>query len=299
MDTITYGVRNEPFSAYLDCPAINRGAIVQGLRSMAHMRRAIDWPAAPTKAMIDGQIIHTAVLEREEYARRYAVLPAELAEGIMTRAGEPAKAPKQTAEYRDRVAAWQAARPNAERIDSETNAMCLGIVRAIDRHPIARTMMASADRVECTVVADICGTPIKVRPDVIGSDGTIWDLKSTEDARPRAFGVSAHHHHYPVQLALYRDVCSAAGIAVSGCRIVAVEKSPPYAVRVYVVPADQISYGRAQYESVLAQYAEAVRTGEWPGYPDDLDDLHCPAWAAGSGPDEAMPNFDAAIGGTP
>ena len=37
--------------------------------------------------------------------------------------------------------------------------------------------------------------------------------------------------------------------------------------------------GRAVYRRDLATYAECLRSGEWPGYPEEIRELELPAWA--------------------
>lgn len=57
-----------------------------------------------------------------------------------------------------------------------------------------------------------------------------------------------------------------------------VEREPPYLVNVVGCADDAVAYGRAANEKALAIYAECSRTGEWPGYPNEITYLSLPGW---------------------
>lgn len=147
----------------------------------------------------------------------------------------------------------------------------------------------------------------------------VVDLKTTDDASKDGFSRSIANWRYDVQHPFYLDGLQAAirqsgGVipdaAVAGaaelsaywidaetgvlcrCRpdfwrgspdnfvFIAVEKKAPYAVGVYVLDAESVDLGRAQYRADLNRYAECLRTDNWPGYGDKIQTISVPGWHA-------------------
>lgn len=147
----------------------------------------------------------------------------------------------------------------------------------------------------------------------------VVDLKTTDDASLEGFSRSIATWRYDVQHPYYLDglreaIRQSGGkipqAAVKGaaelsaywidqatgelcrCRpdfwrgepkhfvFIAVEKKPPYAVGVYVLDAESVEIGRAQYRVDLGRYAECVKADIWPGYGDKIQTITVPAWHA-------------------
>lgn len=146
------------------------------------------------------------------------------------------------------------------------------------------------------------------------ANNVVVDLKTTDDASLEGFsksianwGYDVQHPYYldGLQLALEQGECTppAKGRAelsaywndpITGvlcrCRpdywvgypkkfaFIAVEKKPPYAVGVYVLDADSVASGRAQYRASLETYASCLANDNWPGYGDGVQTISVPAW---------------------
>ena len=78
----------------------------------------------------------------------------------------------------------------------------------------------------------------------------------------------------------------ALGVAIEHYAIIAQEKSEPYAVAVYRLSVGPLSMGDEYIDAVLPIYAKCVETDEWPGYPDEAQEIHLPPWAWKRGDDE-------------
>lgn len=147
----------------------------------------------------------------------------------------------------------------------------------------------------------------------------VVDLKTTDDASPEGFAKSIANWRYDLQHPYYLDGLREA-IRQSGgklpkeaakgaaelsaywvdketgelcrCRpdfwrgepkhfiFIAVEKKPPFAVGVYVLDAESVELGRAQYRIALNRYAECMKSDSWPGYGDKIQTISVPAWHA-------------------
>ncbi len=108
----------------------------------------------------------------------------------------------------------------------------------------------------------------------------VVDVKTTSDASEAAFRKSVANYRYHVQDALYRAAFSALGEPVTYFLLVVVEKEPPYAIATYVLDSDAIQRGHTHATRDMQKLAQAVSTGEFPGYPVGVQMLDLPPWAA-------------------
>ena len=155
---------------------------------------------------------------------------------------------------------------------------------ALMAHPAANALLTNIPgEAEKSVywLDALTGVLCRCRPDWWRDDNVIVDLKTTEDASQEGFARSMAKFRYDVQAAYYLDgVQAATRKRPKAFVFIAVEKKPPYGVGVYVLDAESLELGRAQYQHDLRIYAECVRTGEWPGYGDKIQTISLPGWHA-------------------
>lgn len=126
-----------------------------------------------------------------------------------------------------------------------------------------------------------CRARLDWLPDRIpGMRMIIPDYKTADAVDLDALGRATASYGYHMQDAWYRAGVQALGLADAACRFVLVcqRKDPPYLVT--VVEMDHVAQrlGHQLNRQALQVYAECRRTGEWPGYADDVAQLHLPAW---------------------
>ena len=140
---------------------------------------------------------------------------------------------------------------------------------------------------ELMLTGEYCGTPLKVAIDLVGSDGYLWDLKTTEDASPKGFLQSVRAYRYNLQAYLYRLVYEqATGNKVRGFRFLATEKAGDgfYPSAVYELGPELMTYAISDFNAATTLYKTCATLDEWPAYPLDVQtiDVNAPAKAATS-----------------
>ncbi len=221
-------------------------------------------PERKTAALIDGTAVHTAILEPRKFKDRYIVDPG------FDRRTNAGKAD---------LALFVRNYPGKELLSKDTYYMAMKLREAMEKHPVAKRLLEDGVPEETLHWQDrLTGAPCKARMDWL-SGRFIVDIKTTEDASPRAFGRSANTYRYPVQSAFYYDGMVANDREVEGFIFIAVEKSPPYGVALYFSGDAEINLGRQLYLKNLETYMACVRSGTWPGYPHEVTQLRLPDWA--------------------
>jgi len=202
-----------------------------------------------TPGLILGSAVHCAVLEPYEFGKRYAIAP---------------EVDRRTKEGKEIMANFEASIEGLEVISKADSVICERIMEAINRHEEAALLLSKITAVEKIIEVQ----DMKCKPDGICEPlHLLIDLKTTEDASPIAFGRSALKYRYDVQAAFYSDIYEAVyGHRPEGFIFIAVEKTPPYAVAVYVIEDGDIEVGRQKYKADLETWRECRQSNEWNGF---------------------------------
>jgi exodeoxyribonuclease VIII len=203
-----------------------------------------------TPALLLGSAVHCAVLEPSEFGKRYAIAP---------------EVDKRTKEGKEIHASFlEFTEGRYEVISKADSVICERIMEAINKHDEASLLMSKITDVEKIIEVD----DLKCRPDaIIGPLNLIIDLKTTDDASPKAFGRSALKYRYDVQAAFYIDLYEKHyNCKCEGFIFIAVEKTAPFGVGVYVIEDEDIEFGRQKYKADLERWREAKANNKWTGY---------------------------------
>lgn len=216
-----------------------------------------------TPAMVVGSAVHTRVLEPHRYQAEYVVAPNF---DRRTKAGKEA---------------WEQFQLEAARktvLTAEQDALAAAVSQAVYAHPAAALLLSQPGQAEQSYfwTDEVTGEVCKCRPDW-HSDcrRLIVDLKTTEDASPAGFARSIHKFRYHVQANWYQRPFPEAEQFV----FIAVEKSPPYLVGVYVATPEMVAAGGRTADRDLQVLAECRQLDQWPGYADEIVPIDLPRWA--------------------
>lgn len=264
------------------------------LRSPAHFKAAQENPEEPSPDMVFGCAAHAAYLQPDRFDLEYY----STKEGAPEAPEKPESINRRTKvgkeEYiawvrdvlepweRDVLAPWKAARLHKTSVPDALWQRIPKLCAALDAEPAAVALLR-AGPAEVSYVWDeptigFC----RCRPDVEAKDSNLLvDLKTTVDARPEAFAKSIARFHYHRQAAWYLRGANAVHGAGTFTRFafVAVEKTPPYGVGVYVLDERDIARGEAEMELAIKRLAWCLERDDWPGYGRKITPIGLPTWA--------------------
>ena len=260
------------FAAYCQLEAVNASSLKNAAESAEEYQWALTHPKADTAAMFKGRAIHCAILEPDEFFRRYVLWPG----------------PRTTKEYHAFI---KTVPEGVEVLSSADYDDCIGARNSVQSHPFAAGYLASGV-FEHTLqwVDEETGLGCKARLDWLDLDrGWITDLKSGKDIAPRSFERTTHDLLYHMSAAHYIAGVRAVTGQDCGFRFIAVKQKGPWAVRCGPIAEDALYCGEQERRRLLRLVADCTASGAWPGaYPDE-DEFDLPAWfyAQGERADEA------------
>ncbi len=153
------------------------------------------------------------------------------------------------------------------------------MVEAFKAHTLAAKLLDNADHLEHVLTWSIDGIECKAKLDgITGRFG--WDIKTTYNADPDAFGRSAAKYGYHSQDAWYREaIRHSLGIDDPKFLFIAIEKQPPHLVAVIELDEYDVDLGMRRNRRAFDIYRRCIETGEWPGYGDGINVAQLPRWA--------------------
>jgi hypothetical protein len=267
--------------------AASNSRLSKMLRSAAHTKAAMEQDMADTAALRQGRISHTAILEPDHFASRYVIVGQCDGE---TKAGK--RCSKSGSVYREGGAFCAQHDPSPGTVDSggpeviseSERDVALAQRDSAYRKRSARALLEGAGEVELSVLWHDQETEVLCKgrwdrhsPEIAG--GAIVDLKTAQDASLLAFERSIFSFGYHRQAGLYLDGAKVRRLPAKRFVIIAVEKDPPYEAAVYRLTDGATDAGLQQARVLLRRYAECQASGEWPGYPDRVQDISLPPWA--------------------
>lgn len=261
---------------YNDLPGLRWSTLKAGLQSPLHLRHAMETPRTDTVALGKGRRVHVATLTPERWGACYGTGP-DLSQ-VRTKDGKISASPLATTEGKALMAEWLAANPGVELVSDADRDAAFRISYAVETHPAAAPVFTACRLREAAWQVEIDGVLSKCQADLYGG-GTLGDLKTIgKMLSVRALQRQVLDYGYHGQLAWYRRVMRAAGVAVDRCVLIFVESTEPHDVAVVDVSEEWLALGDELVDQALAAYAEVIAgraVGRFPG----VVALEVPAWA--------------------
>ena len=251
-----------PNDAYHSHPeGVSSTGLKAVLRSPAHYKFQAAYETTRAKQM--GTACHTAMLEPDRYKAEYVLLrevnvrtASEYKQAVKVHGSEIVL----VAHEADKVA---------------------GMQEAVLANPLMRSRLTGEGWRELSLFVREPDTQvlIRVRYDLLLTDGTIVDVKKTQDARPDAFSRAVDNYGYDLSAALYVDAFEWATGEEAQFEFAAVEEVMPHGHKLYRPCDTTLGEGRRKYREALATFSQCELYGVWPSLPcDEPEIISLPAY---------------------
>lgn len=248
-------------------PGISKSGLARILRSPLHYKT----PQKETAALVTGDAFHVATLEPNRFDREYTVLPASCSPG----SGKGMK------ERKEQFLADNAQKTILSQLDYDT---ARGMAATVHSNQDAIDLLSDGEAEISGYWYDPENPAIlcKLRMDWINKkDRIIVDLKSCTDARFFKFRSDAfnNNNNYHMQAAWYLyGLTQITKVEHHDFYFIAIEKEPPYGVKIYKADKEMIQLGLMECQRALDIYADCLAKDEWPCYGDGIEILTPPEY---------------------
>lgn len=215
-----------------------------------------------SKALIFGRAAHKCILEPDQFYDEFTICP---------------EINRRTKEGRE---LWQTELDYAKEhgltmIMDADKFQLNGMREAMLQYPEAVQLLTGDHEKEFYWTDDLTREKCKCKVDCLTEyDGKpyIVDYKTTDSCEDGHFERSARKYGYQLQAGMYCEGLFQNTLEEHGFAFVAQEKTPPYAVRVYICDPEWIKRGYDKFRELIGIYHECKQTGNWYGYegPDGI-----------------------------
>ena len=261
---------------YATWPQLRRSHLVRGFDSMRKLKAAWDGVSGPqTEPQRFGAAFHARALQPRLYDSTYAAIPDFSQD-------EPGryKNYRATSEFKAKLAAFQSANAGREFLTAADAAAIERMAAAIHENPVTNLLKLDGGGVECAIVWEADGVPLKIRTDLlIGAVGEgqrdrplIIDLKKEgRSASARSFQAAMWRYRYDIQAAMAIEAVKDLTGRDADFYFLVVEDTPPHEVVVYQPGAATIDAAREDFHGILSQISWCQSHNVWPGLGWDYD----------------------------
>lgn len=241
---------------YRKALGLSQSSLKDFLTSPAHYLSATEEVQEPTKAMQVGTAFHALMLQDNPLAF-YAI--KKKMDG-RTKDGK---------EYNERFAVENVGKAI---IDSEDEETIQRMRESILRHPLARELISKITHKELAIFGTTKDGNVRLKGRLDAyceEDGFIIDFKSAEDASPEGFKKAIFDRRYDLQNIQYPWLINNAGKKFTKFYFIACEKKPPYAVGVYSISENWLTYTADIWAKAVYRYSDCQKSGVYPAYSDE------------------------------
>lgn len=154
-----------------------------------------------------------------------------------------------------------------------------GMAERLSKNQVAVDLLRG--RIERSIITQdkATGVWLKSRPDSIPADTVIADLKTCADASQLAVGRSIMNYGYLQQMALGMTSLEEVGQKqVKEAVLLYVETGYPYAFNIKPLDNSDVYTAMRLNRRAINTFAECVKAGDWPSYPDSTLTWSAPKW---------------------
>lgn len=219
-----------------------------------------------TAAMGLSTLVHHAVLEGEDFIKRYVVMPKFEGHANSTI-------------HKAAKAEWITAHRHKIIVTEEELETLEGTYESIFNHADASMLLrGSAFERSGFYVDDTTGIPCRIRYDSYDkSSRVISDIKAVRSCKRDQFQFAIRDYRWDMSLAMYGEGIRAIdGAGPDDFVFIAVEKTRPYTVAVYTMAPRTIKIARYDYQNALLKLQSCLTTNSWPTYQSEMEEIDLP-----------------------
>lgn len=264
-----------PRDEYDAVDALNQSTIkVAYDQSLYHARAKQLEHKAPSDALIEGNALHTLILEPDLFEKRYADMPVT------------DKNVKHTRRTGAGATAWEEYdEKNSDKIPIKATRIAeLKDVRdMVLKSPITKSLLDNATYKECSFFWEHpeFGFPCKGQLDLLTElDGWTWaiDLKSAIDASTIGFRKAVGNYGYMAQHHWYLEGLNEIAPADRRFGFVAFEKAYPHAIMMHELDPELVFEGQHRCDRISHKWNQSIKDGTYPSYPGGINVLTGSKW---------------------
>ncbi len=263
---IIHGLSNE---AYHSGPGISKSGLDDMDPPARYYALHLD-PNRPertqTASQRAGTLAHCAILEPEEFGKRYAVGP------------DCSRATKAWKE-------WEASLPaGVEAIKPDEAAVAWAQrERALKLPGMKEILSAGVAEASAFWEDPYTGVLCRCRPDFAADCGVLLDVKTVGNSSPSDFRLQAARMRYDVQDAFYTEGYGiASGSSVERFLFITVETAYPFFAAIHEFLPESKAAGAEKARTALNTYARCLAENTWPNYGSEIHQIQLPGWALGT-----------------
>lgn len=255
--------------AYHSCPGISKSGLDDMDPPARYYALHLD-PNRPERVQTPGQrvgqLAHCAILEPEEFAKRYAVGP------------DCSRANKAWKEWEASLA------PGVEAIKPDEASVAWAQRESVLKLPgMAEILGAGKAEVSAFWEDPYTGVLCRCRPDFAATCGVLLDVKTVGNSSPSDFRLQAARMRYNVQDAFYTEGYGlASGAAPDRFFFLTVETAYPFLAAIHEFLPESKAAGAEKARAALTTYAKCLAENTWPNYGTEIHQIQLPAWALGT-----------------
>lgn len=243
---IVEGMSEEDYRAAPGLSSTDLRTIVN--KSPAHYKFA---EREETPAMALGTAIHMALLETDKFASKYCQKPDGMS--FATKEGKT----------------WKEANQDKTILSFDDYEKCRKIYSAVQTNKMAKELLKDTRKELSYFWKDKdTGLLLKCRIDALKPDGTIVDIKTTEDASLNGFRRSMTNYNYKTQAMFYMEgIKDMLGLEqYPEFKYLVIEKSSPHVMASYVNGVESLKAAYVEFKHGLEKYKWCKDNDSWPGY---------------------------------
>ena len=152
------------------------------------------------------------------------------------------------------------------------------LARSMRDSPAGPWLSRTDGQTELAIIGEIDGVPIRSKLDFLFPDAIV-DTKSAASAHLGDFEKKVYSFGYDIQAWVYTELIRQATGETLPFLFLAGEKDAPHLPAMIRLSDTYMEIGEARAREAIRRFHEATETGQWPGYPADVQTAEPPKWA--------------------